>query len=541
MRYALTGNFQYDIGVYGLKKVLDFFEEDYKTDNAYYLEVDKTEQELLELLLLYLSNIWGVDYFYKKALEKVLGGKVKEKGENKEIEIDQRKYEEFIKKEKSLDKAVEYLTDYVIERYKKQGGDSEKVNRNREDLRDYLYTVVVRILNTVLHNFQSDNNKTGKAFLIGAVEKLNKCDEGKEDCSFCCGMHKGIGIRRDYFFFAPARRNAFWFNEPDIFICKYCVIAELAILSAIKFYSNSRRQGFFVYVPNLKEMEDINNLIFRGKEIKDVNELLFKFVEDVDESKIGIERSFVISVLLDGEKPEIELLSFNKEGVERVRRLKGIKTGDENKIKWFINRNKKNDKDNTIAFVSQSKGGYKEIYLGKEFLLTLLSGRDLYIDFVSKYLPFVIKSVNDEIKAKKGNNNSLFKNFRPEFFLDVLDIKYTLEERMIMDYKEVKEFGEKLKSAIKKSSSNNNVANNKMVSVANALINSSNAGYSDFLNTLTRIMITYDIRLRKDVYQSIDKSNYKEVASIIALALFSYNDKNANANNNVNNEESKEV
>jgi len=35
MEYKLTGNFQYDLGVFGLKRVLDFFSEPYETDDNF--------------------------------------------------------------------------------------------------------------------------------------------------------------------------------------------------------------------------------------------------------------------------------------------------------------------------------------------------------------------------------------------------------------------------------------------------------------------------------------------------------------------------
>jgi CRISPR-associated protein Cst1 len=45
VRYTLTGNFQYDLGIYGLKKVLDFFGEKYKTDGRFYIETDKNPED----------------------------------------------------------------------------------------------------------------------------------------------------------------------------------------------------------------------------------------------------------------------------------------------------------------------------------------------------------------------------------------------------------------------------------------------------------------------------------------------------------------
>ncbi|WP_028949876.1 hypothetical protein [Sulfurihydrogenibium subterraneum] len=54
MKYVLTGSFQYDLGIYGLKKILDFFEEEYETDGEYYIKVNKKPEEILELIILKL-------------------------------------------------------------------------------------------------------------------------------------------------------------------------------------------------------------------------------------------------------------------------------------------------------------------------------------------------------------------------------------------------------------------------------------------------------------------------------------------------------
>ncbi|NPA54667.1 MAG: hypothetical protein GXO21_08400, partial [Aquificae bacterium] len=115
MKYTLTGNFQYDLGIYGLKNILDFFQEKYKTDNKFFLEIEKKPEEILELIVLKLISEKEINYFFNKLLdvffknkknkEKILKDFLSKKNlSNEELKL-------FIKKEKNLEKTINLLTD----------------------------------------------------------------------------------------------------------------------------------------------------------------------------------------------------------------------------------------------------------------------------------------------------------------------------------------------------------------------------------------------------------------------------------------------
>jgi len=235
MRYILTGNFQYDLGIYGLKKVLDFFEEDYETDGKFYIEVDKQPEEILELVVLKLICKKGSNYFLEKVAgtllknnkeaKKEYGQLTKEKPINLSIDL-----ENIIKREKSLEKILEFLA-AKINLAIKNIFQAMQIPVQENYIKEMLWNKSVNLLNNILLNFQTDMAAKGKTVLEKAIERLYKDIDEKQICSFC-HQKPGKRITRDTFFFAPAQFNAFWFNEPSIFICPYCLASNLAITQA---------------------------------------------------------------------------------------------------------------------------------------------------------------------------------------------------------------------------------------------------------------------------------------------------------------------
>lgn len=126
MRYSLIGSFQYDLGIYGLKKILDFFEERYATDGNFYIELDKDPEQILELVILRLVYLNEPKYFLDKIIDefsKNKNKKIKEKFEESNEYIDDKlrkykeKFDKLIKEQKSLKKILEEednLSDFIF-------------------------------------------------------------------------------------------------------------------------------------------------------------------------------------------------------------------------------------------------------------------------------------------------------------------------------------------------------------------------------------------------------------------------------------------
>ena len=236
MRYSLIGSFQYDLGIYGLKKILDFFEERYATDGNFYIELDKDPEQILELVILrlvYLKYLKEPKYFLDKIIdefsknEKNENKKIKEKFEesNEYISDKLRKYKEkfgeLIKEQKSLKKILEEeednLSDFIFNIFQEVLG--EKTAYRKEDIKDILYSKSVNLLNNIILNFQADRNVKGEKALEKARQKLKLNEDADKEhvCSFC-GQKGAFSIARDRFFFAPSHLNAFWGEYPK-YIC----------------------------------------------------------------------------------------------------------------------------------------------------------------------------------------------------------------------------------------------------------------------------------------------------------------------------------
>ncbi|MCX7911190.1 MAG: hypothetical protein N2505_06410 [Endomicrobia bacterium] len=69
LTFTPTGNFQYDLGILGLKKVLDFFEFKYKSDGNFYISIQRNTYQLLEDIIAKLTLDQGIDYIKEKIID----------------------------------------------------------------------------------------------------------------------------------------------------------------------------------------------------------------------------------------------------------------------------------------------------------------------------------------------------------------------------------------------------------------------------------------------------------------------------------------
>ena len=273
MIYQITGSFQYDVGIVGLMKVLDFFGESYQTDGKFYVEVDKSFEELLELCLLkgwydLLVNSSRVELKLNKELMEKGGKKKKEK----KIRMNPQEFGiDFVAKIKKLRSLKKFLAFFADEIAKKE----ELGEFDVEDVLNYLWVRTFLNFDSYVKNFIGINStsKIGKGRSIEkgeelfekAVSKLKgeetegkgRNNKGKtilkKTCSFC-GQHDGVPATRDLFFMGTSQINQYWFSDPKIFICPYCAVLTFAVPNVLK-----SRKGIFFYAPSLDEIGDFTN------------------------------------------------------------------------------------------------------------------------------------------------------------------------------------------------------------------------------------------------------------------------------------------
>jgi len=510
MRYILTGNFQYDLGIYGLKKVLDFFEEDYETDGKFYIEIDKQPEEILELVVLKLICNKGSNYF----LEKVAGTLLKN---NKEAKKEYRQLtkekpinlsidlENIIKREKSLEKILEFLA-AKINLAIKNIFQAIQIPVQENYIKEMLWNKSIDLLNNILLNFQADKVAKGKTVLEKAIEKLYKDTDEKQICSFC-HQEPGKRITRDTFFFAPAQFNAFWFNEPSIFICPYCLASNLAITQAFTFLNNELN-AVVVYRPNIEDLESLNT----GLKISDIGELTQKIIEY---EKLVLKREAttkdlqILECYLDSKNPNLEFYLLT----DKV--LKSIL-----KIEEELNKLYTTYKTSLWGQI-KDKTGYKTISLSKELLKFLSQNQKLSI-LVQKFAKLALMS---ESYRNKNVKNPPVKGFYINVLLEFLKMHFKLEEDLNMDmFNAFKEYGQVLRGRVYSQLSeggniNWNTFDNKIISLANSFLNASKGNLNQFMETLTRVMISYNAPIDTKLLNLITPDTYKDIATTIALAV----------------------
>ncbi|MFN3788028.1 hypothetical protein [Sulfurihydrogenibium azorense] len=509
MRYILTGNFQYDLGIYGLKKILDFFNESYETDGKYYIELNKKPEEILEFIILklisqktplyFLNKIFEVLFEDNKDFKKEFEGKVK----NLNFSDEYKNLIEIIKKEKSLEKTISYLTEIIYNVLVNTFNIQSKITK--QQIEEILWNKTVNLLNNILLNFQADRKVKGKTVLDKAIEKLYKDVEKNSLCSFC-EQHPGKRITRDTFFFAPAQFNAFWFNEPSIFICPYCLACNLAITQSMTFLGNEIN-SVVIYKPNIEDMENLNE----GLKISNIGELTKKVIEY---EKLNLKKEAttkdlqIIEFYLDSKNPKLEFYMLTDEVIENI--LK-VSSQLEN---LYINY-----KDSLWGQV-KDKNGYEEINLSKELLKYLSYNQKLFF-LVQRFAKLGIMAES----FRQGNvRNPPVKGFYINVLLEILKIHFILEELGMNYFEAFKDYGQFLRGKVISQVSeggnvNWNTFNNKIISLSNSFLDAGKGNFQQFMETLTRVMISYDAPIDTNLLKLINKDTYKEIATTIALSL----------------------
>jgi CRISPR-associated protein Cst1 len=541
MRYSLIGNFQYDLGIYGLKKILDFFEEDYTTDGNFYIELDKEPEQILELIILRLVYLKGPKYFLNKTIDKFdksfKDRKVREKFEAKNEYIDDkiRKYKEnfdkLIKEQKSLKKVLEEgensLSSFIFNVFQEVLG--EKIDYRKEDIKDILYSKSVNLLNNIMLNFQSDRNVKGEKALEKARQKLKLSEDTVHICSFC-GQKPAFSIARDRFFFAPSHLNAFWENNPSIHVCKNCIVCSLAIFESLTFLNS--KDAIVIYKPNLKDLEQLNDSFLKEKFEKSNFGDTIKNIIEYEKIKLKkdllLEEIQIIEFNLDSKNPSLEFYILTDKVIENIidieRQLKNLYENHGNALYGLI-----------------KKGEIKyKVDLSKE-IIKYISQNQKLIYLVQRYSRLGIIA---EISRQNEDADPPVKGFYIDVLLKILEMHFILEG-IGMIYEASKEFGQSLRGKVadRLAKTNDggqrnidwNTFENRIIELSNLFLDASKGNFQQFMEALTRVTISYDAYIDTNLLNILDKTNYRDIATTIALSLLVRKGKDENVSSSSEN------
>ncbi len=478
MKYMLTGNFQYDLGIYGLKKIFDFFNEEYKTDGRFYIETDKKPEEILELVFLYR-------FFQTKNKFKDLFD---------EINVD-----------------IEKVTQYTLKRL----SDLEKIEGFEKIKHSFFKKLALLFQNEYLNLVNPSKTKSISSFedLANVIlENIETYYEDKNLCSFCL-QNEGFGINRMYFFFAPSHLNAFWNGKPSIFICKYCAVANLSVVSSLVFLRKKDgtldlKNAVVVYRPNLKDLTNLNE----GLKITDIGELAKKVI---DYEKLLLKQEAttkdlqIIEFYLDPQNPHLEFYMLTDEIISNLLKIN-------NELEKLYTTYK----DSLWGQVREKKG-YKTVNISKELLRYLTQNQKLFY-LVQQFSRLALMA---ESSRQKKDKKPLVKGFYISVLLQILKMHFELEEGLDMNYFEAfKDYGQFLRGRVYSQLSENgainwNTFNNKIISLANSFLDASKGSFEHFMETLTRVMISYNASIDTDLLSMLSKDTYREISTVIALSL----------------------
>jgi CRISPR-associated protein Cst1 len=438
-----------------------------------------------------------------KELKKAFEEKSKEKNIFENSEKWAKDFEKLIKEGKSLEKAIEYLADLIYKNLKDLL--AEQLIYDKEEIKDIIWNKSVNLLNNILLNFQADMKVRGKEVLEKAVQKLYKDIDENTICSFC-EQNSAKRITRDTFFFAPAQFNAFWFNEPSIFICPYCLSSNLAITQSLTFLGNEI-DSVVIYRPNLQDLENLNT----GLKISDIGELTKRII---DYEKLILKKEAttkdlqIIEFFLDPQNPNLEFYMLTDEVIENLL-----------KISTQLEKLYTTYKDSLWGQV-KDKNGYKTVNISKELLKYLTQNQKL-IFLVQRFSKLGLMA---ESFRQNNVRNAPVKGFYISVLLQILKMHFILEGFGMNYFEAFKEYGQFLRGKVLKQLSesgdiNWNTFNNKIISLSNSFLDASKGNFQQFMETLTRVMISYDAPIDANLLQMIDKTTYKEIATTIALSL----------------------
>ncbi|MCF6155074.1 MAG: hypothetical protein E3K36_07435 [Candidatus Brocadia sp.] len=486
IRFELTGNFQYDIGLLGLKRVLDFFGVQYKSDE-FSLTVNKdTWPEVGHYAYLYGYSFKGLEAFAKKIKAKKYSGRDSD-------------FERLIKDSgnKTFEEFIALLTDFFK--------DENKEVINSIKVAGAAYTAL-NVMNISHHNTlnphkmkgaQKDSFKSDIFYqeLVEKFIKKTKPNEGlsRQSCDFC-QKYEGESLNRKNFLFAPAALNLYWFEEPSIYICPYC--SALNLFASYGTFTTKTNEKYLVYSSNLSIMEKDNAIAERSFE-----EYILEYIKHTARVQTEIMDKFFIEMRFSGQEPDIDFLPLTS----RV-------------LQFFYENYKLFEKLSEDDFVGKSKTPIIRAF--RDTIVCLINGEDLttIIDLI----------VNCVIKQASGNKNIQGFDLKAINAAMVM-LNISLKSKGVMDMnplEDFKQFGDNVRAKIYAGKSRN-AAKNKTVSFSASLRDAVNESKVKLMETLLQLSIYSEVPMPCSMVSKLSSAdfNYKEAGLAVALALMCTSEK----------------
>lgn len=530
--FTLTGNFQYDLGILGLKRVWDFFDIEYDNINNYSISVKRDIYKILEDIIAKIIIDNGIEYFYNKVLNELY-----KKNKNEKINIDIKLGDvKKIYKKKGLYGIIDYISNNIYNVI----NNKTKIDFNK--IKNIVWQKGVNLLNNIFLNFQADMKVKGETVLEKVKNKLKSDIIKDSKCSFCY-QRPGKRLSRDVFFFAPSQYNAFWFNEPAFFICPECLVSNMAITQYFTFLGN-KLDAIVCYIPNIEDMEklndslknffnNINNNYILGAVIKP----LIEYEKIVLKQEASIKEIQILSFNLDSKEPSMEMFLFSRNAIMNLLKI-------ENEIEALFSK----DAINMLFGFVRKGDKYIKVDLSKDLLRTITENTRIW-DLVQRYSRYCIMS--EYFKQNQFKKPPPVKNFHARLFLDFIKIHFKLkggEKNMIREFENFFDLGQRIRQRIfmiltddKTKPINWNTFDNKIISLSNSFLNISRASLQQFQELLARTIISLHLNTNIDVIKSINIDNYSEIATTIALSILVKQPDESRTDEKNNNVESKNV
>lgn len=489
IRFELTGNFQYDIGLLGLKRVLDFFDVQYKSDE-FSLTVNKeTWPKIGHYAYLYGYYFKGLEAFAKKIKAKKAFGRDND-------------FESLIKDGGA--KTFEEFLILLIDFFK---AENKEVTNNIK-VAGATYTALNVMNVSHLNMFNPGDMKKIKSeklskdvFYKKVVAKFtNKVKPSvqisRQTCDFC-QKYEGEPLNRTNFLFAPAAMNLYWFEKPSIFICPYC--AGLNLFANYGTFTTETNEKYFVHSSNLSELEKDNTIAARSFE-----EYILEYIKHVLRVQVELMDKLFIEMRFSGQEPDIDFLPLTA-------RL----------LQFFYENNKLFEKLRGDDFTGKAKTPIIRAF--RDTIICLINGEDLTekVDLI----------VNCVIKQASGNKNIQGFDLRSINAAMVM-LNISLKSKGVLDMnplEDFKQFGDRVRAKIYAGKSRN-AAKNKAVSFSASLRDAVNESKEKLMETLLQLSIYSEVPMPCSMVSKLSSVdfNYKEAGLAVALTLMCTNQKPKN-------------
>lgn len=359
LTFTLTGNFQYDLGILGLKNVLDFFEIYYEYDDY-----------SVSILLSEWNKIGNCSYFFGFYFNGIEQIKKKFKLKQNNLSITDFKKIILSAKVQPFNTSLESLIDFF------NISQNKKIEFASYPALSIFNVSHLNVFNPGLLTKAKKDNQIDFFYNL-YMQKFKgakpSTDFNNKTCDFC-QKYEGIPINRNNFIFASSAMNQGWYERPNIHICNYC--SSLNLFSSYGLLKTGSGERYLIYSSNIKDLEKDNNILANSFE-----ELITKYIENI-KAETNAKDKFFIKIIFSGQNPDLDFLPFSTE-----------------LLKFFIeNKNLLEDLRNN-DFVGIAKDPI--IFSYKDTIKAILSGENLLYkaDFI----------INCIIKQKSGNKN--FKGF----------------------------------------------------------------------------------------------------------------------------------